>query len=65
MEFFGEEDLRQAAFDIGVDWEDLGGKAKGAKLRSLIIWLEDRGKLYKLVGWCQEKRPKVNWTGFG
>ena len=64
-EFFTEEDLQQAAFDIGVDWDDVPGTNKSAKIRNLITWLEDRGRLYRLVGYCQRERPKIDWTGFG
>ena len=65
VEFFKEDDMRQAAFDIGIEWENLAGETLSAKVRNMIIHLEDRGLLYRLVGYCQKKRPKIDWTGFG
>lgn len=65
VEFFSEDDIRQAAFDLNIDWGELVGENKTGKVRSLIIWLEDRGRLYRLVGYCQKKRPEIDWTGFG
>jgi len=64
-EFFSEDDLRTAVFDIGVDWDNLAGKTKEIKIQNMIIHLENRGLLYRLIGHCQKERPQVDWTGFG
>jgi hypothetical protein len=58
---FDENELRDLCFDLGVDYQDLPGEGKGAKVRELIAHLERRGRLPKLVEMGRELRPDVSW----
>jgi nucleoside phosphorylase len=58
---FGDNDLRDLCFDMGVDYESLPGEGKSAKARELISFCERRGRLPDLVTKCYELRPNVAW----
>lgn len=60
-EYFNEDELRNFAFDFGLDWEQLPGENKGAKARAIIEAAEHDGRLYMLVGECAKARPHLDW----
>jgi hypothetical protein len=50
------EEIRTLCSDIGVDYYDLGGEGKEAKVRELIAYLKRRNKLDDLIRYVQEDR---------
>jgi len=53
------EELRTLAFDLGVDWDELGGETKSARARELIAYLKRRNRLGDLVAAIETSRPDV------
>src|SRR4029453_4379083 len=60
-QWFGDEDLRTLCFDLGIDYDDLPGRAKADKARELLSELDRRGRIPELVRLCAAKRPNVVW----
>jgi hypothetical protein len=60
-EHFDANGLRMLCFKLGVDYEDLGGENKTAKILSLIEWHKHRSTLLALLDWCTRERPEVDW----
>jgi len=54
------EELRTCCFDLGVDFDNLGGEGKGGKLRALLAHLSQRQALPRLIGWLRQSRPDMN-----
>jgi hypothetical protein len=54
--YFGEEELRDLALTLGVDYENISGSNKSAKARELATYLWRRGLLTKLA----EVGPAIN-----
>jgi len=46
--------LQSAAFQLGVDWENLGGSSKQTKARELLNYLQRRNRLDELIDWLHE-----------
>jgi hypothetical protein len=46
--------LQQAASTLAVDWENLSGSSKQAKVRELLLFLHRRNRLDELVDWLQQ-----------
>ncbi|MCA9948972.1 MAG: hypothetical protein KDE48_04965 [Anaerolineales bacterium] len=57
--YFNESELQDIAFDLGVDYENLPGRAKGDKARELIAYLERRGRISELEQKCNQLRPNA------
>ena len=55
----GLEEIRTLCLYLGVDYEDLGGEGRSAKARELVIYLQRREELSRLVGWLKRHRPDV------
>lgn len=60
-ERFSDDDLRNLCFDLGVDYEDLPGEAKGGKVRELLLHLDNRDCIDDLIDAVQKERPGVSW----
>lgn len=58
---FSIEELVTLCFDLGVDYENLGGQGKEGKARELIAHLIRRDELAPLVQYCARKRPRYPW----
>jgi hypothetical protein len=56
---FDLEELRTVAFDLGVDWDELGGETKSARARELIAYLQRRNRLGDLIAAIETSRPDV------
>lgn len=56
---FNEEELQTLAFDIGVPWEELGGKSKQTRITSLVDYLVRRGNIGAITTWLRINRPDV------
>jgi hypothetical protein len=58
---FDDDELRSLCDDLEIDYDDVPGRAKSAKVRELVRYCERRGRLTKLIGRCRELRPHVDW----
>jgi hypothetical protein len=56
---FNDEDLRHLCFDLGVDYDNLGGRGKAANGRELIALLERQRQLPRLLARLLALRPAV------
>ena len=56
---FNVDELRDLAFDLGVDYEDLAGTGKRAKVRELALYFYRQNRLEELVQAAKERRPLV------
>ena len=54
----GLEELRSAAFDLGLDYEGLDTRPKLA--RELLLHLERRNQLERLTAWLTANRPDID-----
>ena len=59
--YFDIEELRTLCFDLGVDYDNLRGEGKAAKVRELVVFLDRRDRIPKLVRKCSKLRPNVSW----
>jgi hypothetical protein len=59
---FDREELRTLCSDLEVDYDDLPGEGRAAKVRELVGYHERRGQLDELVKRCSELRPNVFWN---
>jgi hypothetical protein len=60
-QYFDEEELRSLCFDLGVQYDNLGGRGKAAHARELIARLEREQRLAELIAAVRRQRPAVNW----
>ena len=61
---FSMEELEGLMFDLEVDWEQLSGETKGAKVRSIILHFMYRQGLSGLVETLAMVRPQADWPTF-
>lgn len=59
---FDLEELRTLCFDLGVDYDDLRGEGKTAKARELILRMQRRQQVEKLIKTIRDTRPDIDWT---
>lgn len=59
---FDEEELRTVVFDLDLDWDELQGTRKTARVQDLIVQVGRNGRLSELVDLLGEKRPHINWV---
>lgn len=55
VEKFNLEELKSLCFDLGVDFENLGGTGKSAKARELVLYMQRRGNLDRLHQAIQQR----------
>ncbi len=55
------DDMQEICFQFGVDFENLDGTQKRAKLRALIIYFYKRKTLPLLADYLQLIRPNMQW----
>ncbi len=61
VRYFNDDELHNLCFDLGIDYDDLGGDgSKSGKARELISYLERRNRLGELVQLINRERPKAN-----
>jgi hypothetical protein len=53
------EELRTVCFDLGVNFDDLGGEGLDGRARQLVLFLQKRNALPRLVEWLRRERPDV------
>ena len=61
--YFNESELQTLCFDMGVDYDGLGGENKSDKVRELVAYFQRRGTIRNLVAKCKVLRPNVPWEG--
>jgi len=59
---FDLEEIRTLCFDLEVDFDSLRGEGKAAKARELIIHLQNRRRLDKLISQIKQTRPDIEWS---
>jgi hypothetical protein len=59
---FDEDELRTLCFDLDTDYDTLPGQGKAGKARSLVAFLDRRGRLSDLAQVCSRQRPHVSWA---
>lgn len=62
-ESFGEDEIRELAFELGVEYENIGGGTKRAKAQGLVELAERSGRLGELIELAKTKRPLIDWLG--
>ncbi len=59
---FDKSEFRTLCFDLGVDYDDLPGEGKSAKVRELIRYLEYRNRIPELGEIGKKLRPDISWA---
>lgn len=59
--YLSESELATLCFDMGIDYESLGGEGKEARIRELIALCERNGRLEELLENCRALRPNAPW----
>jgi hypothetical protein len=58
---FDMSELATLCFEIDIDFDNMPGRNKDARIRELILFCERSGKLSELVNRCRELRSHVEW----
>jgi hypothetical protein len=58
---FDVGELQTLCFQLGLDYDDLGGAGKSGKARELVAFLERRGRIVELLAIGKQLRPDVAW----
>lgn len=58
---FNDSELRDLCFAMKVDYDDLSGEGKRAKVRELILYCVRHKHLPELIKLCQYERPLITW----
>ena len=59
---FSLDELRQLAFDLQINLEDLPGTTRTAKASQLLAYLDRRERIGELILTGQTSRPDIRWT---
>ncbi|MCA9970698.1 MAG: hypothetical protein KC425_10810 [Anaerolineales bacterium] len=59
--YFTLDELHTLCFQLGVDYENLGGPGKSTKARELVTHLANRDRLPELRTAVAHERPRVAW----
>ena len=59
--YFNNSELHDLCFDLGIDYESLGGGTRDATVRELILYLQRRDRLGEMIDLCRKMRPSVDW----
>lgn len=59
--YYSESELRSLCFDLGIEYEHLGGRSKPEKVLDLIGFMQRRGRLEQLVDLVRQQRPHSSW----
>ena len=55
---FNEAEFQNLCFRLGVDYENLGGQGKAARVQALISYLHRQGRIGDLIEVVKEMRPR-------
>jgi len=59
---FNENELRDLCLDLGLDYDDLPGAARAAKVRELVqYYMRPPRSVNELIKICRELRPNAPW----
>jgi len=58
-DYFSQDELHTLCFDLGIDFESLGGESKQAKAREIVAYCERTTQTTELVTAIRRLRPKV------
>jgi hypothetical protein len=61
VNFFSEGELRSLCFDLGIDYEELGGRSKNVKVLELIGYMQRRARMDELMFQAKKLRPDASW----
>jgi hypothetical protein len=61
VEAFSDSDLRTLCFDMGLDYEVIGGDGKAGKARELLMYCERCGCTESLITAAARARPNLPW----
>jgi hypothetical protein len=64
VERFSEPELRTLCFDLGIEYDDLGGRGRSDNARELIACLHRRRRISKLLETVRVLRSDIDWEGF-
>lgn len=66
VEYFGLDELDTLCYDLGVDPDIVPGRGrdKGTRVREIVTYFEDRGRLPDLIALCAKERPNVPWSDY-
>ncbi len=59
IQYYNEGELRTMCFDLGIDYESLGGQGKANNARALVAFAQNRGRLDEIVTYVRQTRPHV------
>jgi WD40 repeat protein len=59
--YYNDDELRTLCLYLSIDYDNLPGQTKNARMRELILWCERHGRLPKLVERCAKDRPHATW----
>jgi hypothetical protein len=62
VERFNVEELQTLCFEIGIDYENLGGQGKAGKARELVSYVDRHGLITELINAGERLRPDINWA---
>ena len=54
---FNEEEMRSLCFDLGLDYESLGGRGKSANARELVSYFQQNGRYQNLHDPTNKQSP--------
>ena len=57
---FGEDELRDLVFDLGLDYDNLPGDGKSGKARELVAYCDRHSLIDELVATLQRNRPDIS-----
>jgi hypothetical protein len=60
--YFSDAELQTLAHDVGIDYEELPGQTKSAKIVHPIQTAARRGTILDLIALCQAERPNADWS---
>lgn len=58
---FNRSELRDLAYDLGINHEEIAGDTLSDQARELVAYCERLGLLKQLVCRCRELRPHAKW----
>ncbi len=60
-EHFNQEELKTLCFDLGLDYDDLGGQGKTANARELVAYCDRHHRIAELVAAVKQAKPDLSW----
>ncbi len=61
VRYFDEDELETICFDLDLDYNNLKGGQKKARVREMIITLEKLKRIDDLIEILAEERPDIKW----